>query len=288
MARARNIKPSFFQNEDLAEVPPEGQLLFIGMWMLCDRDGKMEWRPKRVRAALFPYTGAEVDVQGLAAELHRRGFIVLYTVNNVDYLKVVNFTKHQHPHQNEKSENLPEPDEANNLFNIGSGATLVKSPSPPVSARPLKESLLRKDDTLKPPSGETMFEEVWKEVWARDPREKKQPKAAALKAYLTVIKKGIPHAEVVEAVKRRLGVDKEGTEYAPHLSTWLNQMRWRDVVAPQTLSPEALAASRKKSEEMSARHAAQMKVEQKKKYEDLTGLDYDTGLPLEGSHAAAN
>ena len=32
MARARNIKPSFFLNEDIVELPCEARLLFIGLW----------------------------------------------------------------------------------------------------------------------------------------------------------------------------------------------------------------------------------------------------------------
>ena len=36
MARARNIKPAFFDNDELAENEPLGRLLFIGLWTLAD------------------------------------------------------------------------------------------------------------------------------------------------------------------------------------------------------------------------------------------------------------
>ncbi len=61
MARARIIKPTFFQNEDVAELPVVDRLLFIGLWMLADREGRLEDRPKRIKAQLFPYDDLDVD-----------------------------------------------------------------------------------------------------------------------------------------------------------------------------------------------------------------------------------
>ena len=50
MARARNIKPGFFANENLAECDPLARLLFAGLWCLADREGRLEDRPKRIAA----------------------------------------------------------------------------------------------------------------------------------------------------------------------------------------------------------------------------------------------
>ena len=41
MARARNIKPGFFRNADLAELTFEARLLFIGLWTLADSEGRL-------------------------------------------------------------------------------------------------------------------------------------------------------------------------------------------------------------------------------------------------------
>jgi len=48
MARTRSIKPSFFKNEFLAECEPMARLLFVGLWTLADRDGRLELRPRRI------------------------------------------------------------------------------------------------------------------------------------------------------------------------------------------------------------------------------------------------
>lgn len=61
MARARNIKPGFFANEDLAECDPLARLLFAGLWCLADREGRLEDRPKRIRAELLPYDSCDAD-----------------------------------------------------------------------------------------------------------------------------------------------------------------------------------------------------------------------------------
>ena len=52
--RARNIKPGSFKNEDLCEIEPLGRLVLIGLWCVADREGKLEDRPKRIKAELFP------------------------------------------------------------------------------------------------------------------------------------------------------------------------------------------------------------------------------------------
>ena len=103
--RARNIKPAFFANEVLAELDPMARLLFIGLWCLADREGRLEDRPKRIKAELFPYEDCDVDQ--LLQELHDADFIQRYQVNGRPYLWVVNFSKHQNPHVNEKQSALP-------------------------------------------------------------------------------------------------------------------------------------------------------------------------------------
>lgn len=118
MARARNIKPGFFKNENLSDLGLAAQLLFAGLWTLCDRDGKMEWRPRRVKMEIFPFHDDITPDRctELARCLHDAGFIHIYNVDGTDYLKVVNFTKHQHPNVKEEAAGHPDPEDANWLF----------------------------------------------------------------------------------------------------------------------------------------------------------------------------
>lgn len=109
MARARNIKPSFYKNEHLAECEPMARLLFIGLWTLADRDGRLEHRPLRIKAELFPYENC--DFASLLKQLADRGFVRAYESGDVKVLEIPKFREHQRCHPDERSEGLPPPPE---------------------------------------------------------------------------------------------------------------------------------------------------------------------------------
>ena len=107
MARARNIKPGFFKNELLAEMPPETRLLFMGLWCLADREGRFEDRPKKIKMELFPCDS--FSIEDSLALLAKDGFLLRYEVDGKRYAQVVNFTKHQMPHHKEVPSDIPAP-----------------------------------------------------------------------------------------------------------------------------------------------------------------------------------
>ena len=110
MARARNIKPGFFANEDLAECDPLARLLFAGLWCLADREGRLEDRPKRIRAELLPYDSCDAD--DLLNQLQARGFILRYSHGEGRFIQVLKFDSHQNPHMKEAKSSIPAPGES--------------------------------------------------------------------------------------------------------------------------------------------------------------------------------
>jgi len=106
MARARNIKPGFFKNEDLVELPFEYRLLFAGLWTLADREGRLEDRPKRIKMELFPADNVDID-HGLD-ELARYGFVERYVADGIRVVAIAKFAEHQSPHNTEKASELPD------------------------------------------------------------------------------------------------------------------------------------------------------------------------------------
>ena len=126
MSRIRTIKPQFFLNEKLAELPAMVRLLFIGLWTQADREGRLLDRPKRLKAEIFPYDNFNIE-KGLH-QLFEAGFILRYKVNvNVSdrvlapeqpinelaLIQIINFLKHQKIDKvNEKESFLPAPDDA--------------------------------------------------------------------------------------------------------------------------------------------------------------------------------
>jgi len=107
MARARNIKPGFFTNDELVELSFETRLLFIGLWTIADKAGRLEDRPKKIKMEVFP--ADDVAIAPMLDELDRAGFIRRYTVDGKACIVVNNWEKHQAPHHTERASTLPEP-----------------------------------------------------------------------------------------------------------------------------------------------------------------------------------
>ena len=110
--RARNIKPGFFKDEDLAECSIPARLLAIGLWSMADREGRMEDRPKRIKMEVFP--ADSIDVEELLQELAAYKHIVRYVIEGVSYIFIPGFSTHQSPHHTEKKSLLPSPFQEDN------------------------------------------------------------------------------------------------------------------------------------------------------------------------------
>lgn len=107
--RVRLLKPETFKDEDLAEVSFQARFLFIGLWTLADREGRMEDRPKWIRAELLPYDPS-IDIDGLLDELASpKAFLTRYEVEGRKFIQLTNFLKHQKPHPREALSVLPAP-----------------------------------------------------------------------------------------------------------------------------------------------------------------------------------
>jgi hypothetical protein len=107
MARARNIKPGFFTNDVLAELPALTRLLFAGLWTIADRAGRLEARIKKIKAAVLPYDDCDVDA--MLNDLDRLGFIQRYEAAGMQAIQIVTWEKHQNPHIKESESIIPPP-----------------------------------------------------------------------------------------------------------------------------------------------------------------------------------
>jgi len=105
MARSRNIKHKFFLNDDLADLPALCRLLFIGLWCIADREGRLEDKPRRIKTEALPYD--DCDIEDLISKLAEANFIKRYTVNEENYIQITTFKKHQNPHKNEIPSVIP-------------------------------------------------------------------------------------------------------------------------------------------------------------------------------------
>ena len=109
MARIRQIKPDFFRSEDVANLEMSARMLFIGLWTMADREGRLLDRPRRIAIELFPYDRMDEKIDLLLGSLAARGLIVRYARAGAACIQITSFNKHQKPHPKEPASELPPP-----------------------------------------------------------------------------------------------------------------------------------------------------------------------------------
>ena len=224
MPRARNIKPAFFKNEDLVELPFETRLLFIGLWTLADREGKLEDRPKRIKMEVFPADNVDVD-RGLN-DLAATGLIVRYRVNDQNLLLIPKFAEHQNPHRNETDSVLPDPtcDQGQKQDAPRTEALGLN----PDSLNP--ESIENNRSSASPPD---RFADFWqcypKKVKKQDARKKWKARKLDARA-----------DEIIADVQKRQAKDGRWLEgFVPDPTTYINGSRWEDELEPPRVNGSA-------------------------------------------------
>ncbi|WPA90708.1 DnaT-like ssDNA-binding domain-containing protein [Providencia zhijiangensis] len=96
MARIRTIKPTFWTDEDMADISEAACLLAIGLLNYADDEGYFNANPKLIKAAVFPIRETSGSIPVLLQELSNCGYISLFsTQDGKRYGLINNFTKHQ-------------------------------------------------------------------------------------------------------------------------------------------------------------------------------------------------
>jgi hypothetical protein len=131
--RSRNIKPGFFRNELLAECDPFARLLFAGLWCISDRSGRLEDRPRRIKAEVLPFDSCNIDA--LLGQLEKHGFIRRYSVDGRQFIEIPKFMAHQNPHMREAPSSIPDNDSGKHSARTVLG-TAKAMPSPADSLIP--------------------------------------------------------------------------------------------------------------------------------------------------------
>lgn len=222
--RARSIKPSIFKNEILARLAPGSFRAFTGLWCLADRKGRLEDRPDRIEAELFPFKFQKVNIEKTLNDLASgpEPFIIRYEADKKRYIQIVNFEKHQYPHHREKESLIP---------------ALGQPGAFPIPAHLTPDSpFLNPDPPISPKGGLVGFETFWKEY------PKKVGKGDAIKAWAKIKPLNGLVEEIIQAVisqKRSGDWTKDGGKYIPHPSTWLNGQRWLDEIGLEKKEAES-------------------------------------------------
>ncbi|PXX33936.1 hypothetical protein [Undibacterium pigrum] len=264
MARSRNIKPGFFTNDALAELPALGRLLFAGLWTIVDREGRVEDRIKKIKAEVLPYDDCDIDA--LLESLHERGFIQRYTVDGNRYIQICKWSVHQNPHFKENESCIPSPVEPR--INAGSGtgmSAILTRTSPADSLNLIPDSLDLIPDSLTPDTAAPCHESDDKKTppvkakklsradedtaqfeaaWAVYPRRPGASKKEAWQAWLARRRQGVDANLMLEGVKRYaayIAASGESPKFIKHAATFFgpNEHYKADWSAPARLASKS-------------------------------------------------
>ncbi len=250
MPRARNIKHGFFTNEQLALCPFEARLLFAGLWLLADREGRLEDRPLKIKANIMPFDN--VDCDQLLTVLENNDLITRYSRDGRKCIWINTFLEHQKPHHNEPASDLPEYG-GSTSENGRSASEESASTSDKHTKHGIQDSAFRIQDSDTTPSASSDSEGVFEmtpkasdvqgadspqpsapeysrefEVfWEVFPETRKRDKADAWRAWKKAIK--IAGAgEIISAAGEYAESPLGRSEFARMPATWLNKQSWQD------------------------------------------------------------
>lgn len=248
MARIRTIKPEFFTSLTIADLPYTARLTFIGLWTQVDDEGRYEYDPRLVRAALWPLDDRSIeDVMNDVGALTEHSLIVHYEVDGREYLQVNGWAEHQKINRPQPSK-LPSPSEGVEIstfpHDTGAGerslnvhGTFTVGKERKGKEGKGKEYIDHFDASAGNDRGgrsKNDYSEEFEQFWKHYPRKDgKYPAAQEFKK----ARKLVSLEELIEAVKWYR--DNPGTPsgtYA-HARTWLYQRRWTDRVEKQHDAP---------------------------------------------------
>lgn len=213
----------------MAEFPFWVRLLYEGLWVLADKEGRLEDRPVRIKAKIFPYDKVNIeDGLRLLSEPKKHSpnhppFIVRYSIDGEKYIQVLNFRKHQSPHHTEKNSEIPP-------FN---GDLTVREPLRSGVEGDEQESYQK---TIKPKpenqDAKSAIDSEFGEFWNAYPL--KEGKQDALRAFRKLRSDGVPLDEIAAGVNGYLDMlrherIKNNFNRRPKLAaTLLRNDRWRE------------------------------------------------------------
>jgi hypothetical protein len=274
------------------------RLLFPGLWMMSDRDGRLEYRPKRIKAEVFPYDSHSIDIDVLCNELENAGMIARYEFDGVRYLWIPGFARHQNLSMQERNtvSSLPPPPEritkpvpvqdefindnilvmnqdtpGDESISLNTETLNTETLSKDISRVPNDDAHVTPSRTTKPSRTSKPSPEIrrFDEFWALYPHKK--AKQDAIKAWGRIKPDEALFSRIMDAVREQLQSEdwrKENGRFIPYPATWLNSGRWEDVVTPPEGVQEWWSQRERESDEFFAREQLRIEAE-------FGGGDYD-------------
>lgn len=162
--RKRSIWPGACFDEELHEMGDLTWRLFVTLPMMADREGRLEDRPARIKAQLFPFHDnvTTATVEQMLAGLERVGKIIRYKVDGSPLIALNSWDQYQSPHHKEAQSRIPKPDSMHEPC-MTHAQTMHEStipPSPTPSPTPLASP-----NSVDEPSKIDLAIQVFDDLW---------------------------------------------------------------------------------------------------------------------------
>lgn len=223
MARIRSIKPEFFTNDRLSELPECVHLAAAGLLTYADDYGYFNANPGLIKAAIFPLRESFVSIPEILRRLQTIDYLRLSKgVDGRDYGWIVEFDTHQrvsHPTESKikKLASFPEP--------------LRNPPEPFVPEGKGKEqgtgNRERKTDLSGKP--DLAFAKFWEAYPRHEARRRAQAAWAKEKPEIDAVLAAISRQRAHGCLEQR---EADGRSLIPLPASWINGRRWEDELAP--------------------------------------------------------
>ena len=104
MGRIRTIKPEFWKDEELSELPEVCHMFAAALLNYADDEGFFNANEKLIKAELFPLREPSMSIHGMLTELSNMGYLKFFRgPKGKIFGQVVNFTLHQKVNRPSKS-----------------------------------------------------------------------------------------------------------------------------------------------------------------------------------------
>ena len=236
MGRIRTIKPEFWRNETLSELPEATHMLAAALLNYVDDEGYFNANPKLIQAECCPLRDRSVSIDDSLAQLSKAGYLRLGAGSDGrKYGHIIKFLDHQ-------VINRPTPSKISDL-EIAWECSV--SPQTQISGSSLLEGKGKEGNRNRERKGNGTEEggadapSEFDEWYAQYPKH--VGRGQALKAY-TDARKKVEHAILLEGAKRASRqYAKTENHFIPNPATWLNGERWLDEDVPAPKGKEELA-----------------------------------------------
>jgi len=125
--RIRLLHPAFFTDATIARVSDFARLVFEGLWLLADREGRLADNVKAIDGAILSLDARSATTA--LDELANAGRILRYATPVGPVIQIVNFLRYQQPHPREKPSLFPAVGSANGSASDKATASTGLGPS---------------------------------------------------------------------------------------------------------------------------------------------------------------